>query len=135
MIVRILVWLAIFLVGAGILLWLVSGGFNAIKIAIPHYNNPVQYLLKGTFSGGLNFNLPGTPSTFISTLDIDNASNTPPTVYQSSQRTPVEENSFEAYVQSYSIYGRAPTQEDIDRLRVQYEVLLQEARARGAVPQ
>ena len=135
MIVKILVWLAIFLVGAGVLLWLISGGFNAIKVAIPHYNNPVQYLLKGTFSGGLNFNLPGTPSNFIPALDIDSASDTQPTVYQSPQRTSVEESSFQAYIQSYSTNGRAPTQEDIDRLRVQYEVLLQEARARGAVPQ
>ncbi|MDB5187858.1 MAG: hypothetical protein JWO50_378 [Candidatus Kaiserbacteria bacterium] len=74
MVVRIFIALGLFFVGLFIFLWLFGGGFQKIKAAIPHYYNPVQYALKGAYSGGLYFTLPGTPSFFPTLASTTNAS-------------------------------------------------------------
>ena len=75
MMVRILTWLFIFLLVVFAIVWLVGGGWQKIKAAIPHYTNPLQYTLTGVFSSGEHFNVPGTPSNF-PTLTIDAPSST-----------------------------------------------------------
>ena len=72
--VRILTWLILFFIIVFAIVWFTGGGWQKIKAAIPHYSNPVQFLLDGTNSSGEYFNVPGTPSNF-PTLEI-NASTT-----------------------------------------------------------
>lgn len=57
-------WLLLFFIALIAFMWFTGGGWAKIKAAAPRYTNPVQRILQGTSSTGMQFNVPGTPSSF-----------------------------------------------------------------------